>query len=220
MCKVNRRVAVVLIGGSAVTMSAWKDDVGAIVEAWYPGEEGGNAIADVLFGDCNPGGKLPITFPISTGQLPLYYNHKPAGRVDDYVFQRGKQALFPFGHGLSYTRFAYRGLTVKKARAKGKPLRVTVSLKVKNAGKCAGDEVVQLYIRDVVSELSRPVKELKAFTRVSLKPGETKQVEFVLGRKEFSYLGRDMKSVQEPGEFELMAGSSSEDIRLRGSVVV
>ena len=220
VCKVNRHVVVVLIGGSAVTMSAWKDDVGGIVEAWYPGEEGGNAIADVLFGDCNPGGKLPITFPVTTGQLPLYYNHKPTGRVDDYVFQRGRQAMFPFGHGLSYTRFAYRGLKVKKTRAKGKPLRVTVGLKVRNAGKRAGDEVVQLYIRDVVSELSRPVKELKAFRRVSLKQGETKQVEFVLGRKDFSYLGRDLKPVLEPGEFEIMVGSSSEDIRLKGSVVL
>jgi len=219
ICKVNKNVVVVLINGSAITMSKWLNNVKAVIESWYPGEEGGNAIADVIFGDYNPGGKLPISFPIFTGQLPLYYNHKPTGRVYDYVDLRGKQTLFPFGYGLSYTNFNYKNFKIKKTKNKRK-LCIKVSLEVKNTGKYKGDEVVQLYIRDVVSSLSRPVKELRGFKRITLDANETKNIEFILGEEDFSYLGSNLKPVLESGTFEIMIGSSSEDIRLRGNLVI
>lgn len=209
---------VVLMGGSAVTMNAWADTVPAIVEAWYAGEEGGNAIADVLFGDYNPGGKLPITFPQTVGQVPLYYNTKPTGRGYDYVTVSGK-ALFPFGHGLSYTQFEYSNLQIvpdKIAPTESVEIRVDV----RNIGTRPGDEVVQLYLRDVVSSVTRPLKELKGFKRISLAPGEKKTVNFVLTPEELAFLDRDLKSIVEPGTFAVMIGSSSEDIRVKGSFEV
>jgi len=200
-------------------MADWVDKVNAIVEAWYPGEEGGNAIADVLFGDYNPGGKLPITFPKTTGQLPLYYNHRPTGRVDDYVDLRGKQPLFPFGHGLSYTEFEYSNLRIDpgKIDAQG---RVSISVDVENIGEYEGDEVIQLYIHKSFSTVSRPVKELKGFKRITLKPGEKKSVNFTLGREELAFYDADMNLTVEPGVYEVMIGSSSEDIRLKGTFEV
>ena len=219
ICRVGVPVVVVLINGSAVTMADWVDKVNAIVEAWYPGEEGGNAIADVLFGDYNPGGKLPITFPKTTGQLPLYYNHRPTGRVDDYVDLRGKQPLFPFGHGLSYTEFEYSNLRIDpgKIDAQG---RVSISVDVENIGEYEGDEVIQLYIHKSFSTVSRPVKELKGFKRITLKPGEKKSVNFTLGREELAFYDADMNLTVEPGVYEVMIGSSSEDIRLKGTFEV
>ena len=224
VCRVNQRVVVVLIGGSAVTMGKWLDDVAAVVEAWYPGEEGGTAVADVLFGDHNPSGKLPITFPVTSGQLPLYYNPKPTGRSYTYRFLPGQflprqQTQFPFGHGLSYTRFGYANLRIRKTRKSGR-LQVRVSVDISNTGRRQGVEIVQLYIHDTVSRLSRPVKELKGFEKVALARGETKTVEFVLGSKDFAYLGENLKPVVEPGSFEIMVGSSSEDIRVEGTVVI
>ena len=200
-------------------MTNWIDGVNAVVEAWYPGEEGGNAIADVLFGDYNPGGKLPITFPRFTGQLPLYYNHRPTGRVDDYVDLRGRQPLFPFGHGLSYTRFDYSNLRIipNKIHA-GETVNVYVD--VKNIGEIEGDEVVQLYIHKQVSSVSRPVKELKAFKRITLKPGEVKTVNLKLGKEELAAYDSEMRFTVEPGIYEIMIGSSSEDIRLKGELQV
>ena len=219
ICKTGTPVVVVLINGSAVTMTAWLDEVEALLEAWYPGEEGGNAIADVLFGDYNPGGKLPITFPKRVGQLPLYYNHKPTGRVDDYVDLRGRQPLFPFGYGLSYTKFEYSNLKIdpEKIDPEGK---VNIILDVENVGSCKGDEVVQLYLHDAVSSIARPVKELKAFKRITLEAGEKKTVSFTLTPEDLAYYDINMKLVVEPGIFEVMIGSSSEDIRLRGSFEV
>ncbi len=219
ICDTNANVIVILINGSAITMNKWLDKVQAVVESWYPGEEGGNAIADVIFGDYNPGGKLPITFPIVTGQVPLYYNYKPTGRLYDYVDLRGKQALFPFGHGLSYTRFDYKNLKIEKIKAKGK-FQVKVSSDVTNVGRYKGDEVVQLYIRDTFSSLSRPVKELKGFRRITLEPKEKKSVEFMLAERDFSFLDCSLKPVLEQGTFEIMIGSSSEDIRLKGNVKI
>jgi beta-glucosidase len=212
---VNDRVVVVLIGGSAVVMEHWVGKVRAVLEAWYPGGEGGRAIAEVLFGDYNPGGKLAITFPRTTGQLPCYYNLKPTGRLYDYTDLRGPQARFPFGHGLSYTTFAYGRLTVKRRQG-----GLDVACHVTNAGKRAGDEVVQLYLHDVCSSLARPLKELKGFRRVQLEPGQTERITFRLKRKDLSYLGPKLKPVFEPGAFEIMIGSSSEDIRLRKTVKV
>jgi len=202
---------VVLTGGSAITMENWGRLVPAIVDAWYPGEEGGNAVADVLLGVVNPGGRLPITFPQFEGQTPLYNDPRPTGRGYDYVDMSGAP-LYPFGYGLSYTKFEYGAVkaTPDKIALDG---RVTVSVEVKNAGSVAGDEVVQLYLRDTVSSVSRPIRELKGFQRISLKPGETRTVEFVLGPDALSFLDRNLKSVVEPGTFEVMIGSSSEDIR-------
>ncbi len=210
--------AVVLINGSAITMLDWIDRVGAVVEAWYPGEQGGTAIAEVLFGDYNPGGRLPITFPRTVGQLPLYYNPKPSGRIYDYVDLSGKP-LFPFGHGLSYTTFAYRDLRVNPAQI-GLQETAEVSLVVENTGERAGDEVVQLYVRDVVASVARPIKELKGFRRITLQPGESRRVTFRLGPEELGMYDAEMTYKVEPGVFEVQVGSSSEDIRLTGSLEV
>ena len=214
----GRPVVVVLIGGSAITIAPWIDRVDAIVEAWYPGEQGGRAVADVLFGAYNPAGRLPITFPAAGGQVPLYYNHKPTGRGDDYVDLTG-QPLFPFGFGLSYTRFAYSALAVEPVGI-GANTSVTVRCTVKNEGDRAGDEVVQLYLHRVLASVARPVAELHGFRRVRLEPGQERDVAFVLTADDVRYLDRDMHAVIEPGVVRVMIGSSSRDIRLRGELIV
>ncbi len=208
---------VVLIGGSAITMP-WLDKVGAVLDAWYPGEAGGDAVADILFGEANPGGRLPITFPVSEGQLPLSYNHKPTGRGDDYVDLTG-MALFPFGFGLSYTTFEYSGLRIEPA---GIPAdgSATIHCTVANTGAREGDEVVQLYLRDVLASVTRPVMELRRFQRIRLKAGERRDVEFTIGPGDLRLLDADMKWVVEPGDFRVMIGASSKDIRLRGQITV
>ena len=202
---------VVIIAGSAVT-GDWLEKVPAVLMAWYPGQEGGTAIAEVLFGDVNPGGKLPITWPRFVGQLPLYYNFKPTGRGYDYVDMPGRP-LFPFGHGLSYTEFEYRNLEIDVDQETG---NVKVSFEVENVGDREGDEVVQLYIHDLVASVARPVKELRRFKRITLKPGESTRVAFELMPDDLAFYDLNMRRVVEPGEFEVMVGSSSEDIRLRG----
>jgi beta-glucosidase len=194
------------------------EEVDAILMAWYPGENGGNALADVLWGDENPAGRLPITFPVHEGQCPLFYNHKPTGRGDDYYNLTG-QPLFPFGYGLSYTNFEYSDLALDKKQI-GPDGTVRVSCKVKNIGQVPGDEVVQLYIRDELASVSRPVKELKGFQRISLEPGEEKTISFTLGPEELSMLNQEMERVVEPGSFRIMVGASSKDIRLRGILEV
>jgi len=205
---------VVFVAGSAVTMRSWMDVADAIVDIWYPGEEGGNAIADVLFGDYNPAGRLPITFPQYVGQVPLYYNHKPTGRGNDYTDMSGKPQ-FSFGFGLSYTSFTYANLELSPATL---PMDGTVRVKcsVQNAGDRPGDEVVQLYVRDPVASVTRPVKELKGFRRLRLQPGEEREVEFLIDGEQLAFLDRDLKPIIEAGDLEVMIGSSSEDIRLRG----
>jgi beta-glucosidase len=214
----GKPVVIVLVGGSAVTMSRWLEHVSAVVDAWYPGEEGGNAVADVLFGGYNPAGRLPITFPVSEGQLPLYYNHKPTGRGDDYLDLTG-QPLFPFGFGLSYTTFEYSNLRVEPAQMSPSDT-ATVKCTITNTGDVAGDEVAQLYIRDVLATVARPVMELKGFQRIRLEPKESREVSFRLGPEHLRMLDRDMKWIVEPGSFRVMIGASSKDIRLRGELVV
>ncbi len=209
---------VVLINGSAITMQNWYKKVQAIVEAWYPGEEGGHAIADVLFGDYNPGGKLPITFPQYVGQVPLYYNHKPTGRGYDYVDLSGKP-LFPFGYGLSYTEFEYSNLAIDPPEVKSGQ-RVKITFDLKNIGTMAGDEVVQLYIHDPIASIARPIKELRGFQRLHLQPGEKASISFELTSDDLSLWDANMKWVLEPGRFDIFIGSSSEDIRLQGSFEV
>jgi beta-glucosidase len=214
----GKPLVVVLVGGSAITMSPWIDQVDAVLHVWYPGEEGGSGIADVLMGDHNPAGRLPITFPMEEGQLPLVYNHKPTGRGDDYLDLTG-QPLFPFGHGLSYTTFQYSSLTIQPAEISAQA-GATVRCLVKNIGNRAGDEVVQLYIRDVLASVARPVMELKGLTRIHLAPGEEKEVMFTLTPDHLQMLDGNMRWVVEPGVFRVLVGASSKDIRLRGELLV
>jgi len=205
---------VILVGGSAITMNNWISKVPAILDAWYPGEEGGHAIAAVLFGDYNPAGRLPITFPVHEAQLPLVYNHKPTGRGDDYNNLSGLP-LFPFGYGLSYTSFDYSDIKLGKISI-GKTESTSVSFTIRNTGKRDGDEVVQLYIRDLLSSVARPVMELKGFQRIGLKAGETKTVRFIITPEMLTMPDRNMKQIEEPGEFRIMIGSSSGDFKLKG----
>jgi beta-glucosidase len=213
----GKPTVVVLVGGSAITMP-WLERADAVLHAWYPGEAGGDAIADVIFGDVNPAGRLPVTFPVAEGQLPLSYNHKPTGRGDDYVDLTG-QPLFPFGFGLSYTTFEYSDLVLDPAETTADGA-VTVRCRIRNSGTRAGDEVVQLYVRDVLASVARPVMELRGFTRVHLRPGEEREISVRLGRDDFRMLDERMQWVVEPGVFRILVGSSSKDIRLRGHVVV
>jgi beta-glucosidase len=214
----GKPVVVVLIGGSAITMSKWINNVSSVLDAWYPGEDGGNAVANVLFGDYNPAGRLPITFPVFEGQLPLVYNHKSTGRTDDYVNLNG-QPLFPFGFGLSYSNFEYSNLKFERKHFR-KGESTTVYCTIKNTSSRAGDEVVQLYVRDLLSSIAQPIKQLKGFQRISLKAGEEKEISFAITPETLQMLNSEMKWVVEPGEFRIMIGASSKDIRLRDVVNV
>ncbi len=204
----GKPVVLLLINGRPASINYAAAHVPAILEGWYLGQAAGTAVADVLFGDVNPGGKLPITFPRSVGQIPAYYYHKPSARRG-YLFT-DKEPLFPFGHGLSYTRFEYRNL-----RLSANPIRVdeaaTLTVEVTNVGDRAGDEVVQFYVRDLLSSLvTRPVKLLKGFQRLSLQPGETRSVAFPVGPEQLQSLDETMRLTVEPGQFELQVGGSSQ----------
>lgn len=214
----GRPVVVVVVGGSAVTTSGWGDRVGAIVQAWYPGEAGGEAVADVLFGDEEPSGHLPFTVPVAEGQLPLSYYHKPSGRGDDYVDLTGRP-LYPFGHGLGYSRVAYRDL-VADADTFHAGDSVVVHLRVRNEGIRRATEVVQLYLRDEVASVTRPVLMLAGWARVPLAVGEEREVRIVLPPDAFTLLDQQLQRRSEPGRFVLMAGTSSADIRLRTVVTL
>ncbi|WP_236640826.1 glycoside hydrolase family 3 C-terminal domain-containing protein [Flagellimonas alvinocaridis] len=218
VAKTGKPMVVVLVGGSAITMDRWIDDVPSILDVWYPGDAGGDAIADVLFGDYNPAGRLPITFPVHEAQLPLYYNHKPTGRGDDYINLTGKP-LFPFGYGLSYTTFSYDDIQID-APSISKDQTTTVRFKVTNTGEFDGDEVVQFYLRDILASVARPIMELKGFQRVHLKKGETKELFFEITPEMLTMLNEGMDRVVEPGDFRIMIGSSSNDIRLRAILTV
>ena len=204
--EIGKPTIVLLINSGPLSINYIAENVPAILEGFYLGQETGVGVADVLFGDYNPSGKLTISFPRSVGQLPLYYNRKPTARRG-YLFTN-KEPLFPFGFGLSYTTFAYSNLKVNPARI-GVAGEARVSVTVTNTGKRAGDEVVQLYIRDLVSSVTRPIMELKDFKRVSLAPGESKTVEFVITPDKLAFLDLNMKSIVEPGWFDIMVGTSS-----------
>jgi beta-glucosidase len=204
---------VLLTGGSAVTMQEWIDAADALLAVWYPGEEGGHAIADVLFGDYNPAGRLPITFPIAEGQLPLVYNHKPTGRLDYYHDLAG-EPLFPFGHGLSYTRFLYSDLRVQ-ARSRDS---LVVEFDLYNSGARGGDEVVQLYLQRPRSSLAQPVQSLKWFRRLYLAAGERRRIGMTLTGRELAELDEALQPRLLPGPVRIMIGGSSAEIRLRGEV--
>jgi beta-glucosidase len=206
MFALGKPVIVVLIHGRPNSVVEIAEKANAIVEAWYPGQEGGTALAAILFGDANPGGKLPITIPRNVGQVPYAYNTKPSARRG-YLFDN-KEPLFPFGFGLSYTTFEIGAPTLSASKI-GKDAAVTVKVDVRNTGKVAGDEVVQLYVRDLVSSVTRPVKELRGFKRVTLAPGAAATVEFKLDAGALSFWDKDMKRVVEPGTFEVMVGADS-----------
>jgi beta-glucosidase len=205
----GKPVVVMLLHGRPNSINFIAEHVPAILDGWYLGQEGGTAAADVLFGDFNPGGKLPITVPRTVGQLPDYYYQKPSAKRE--YLGTTTQPLFPFGWGLSYTTFKYSNLKLLPSSI-GPLGQTTVSVDVSNAGSLRGDEVVQLYIREEVTSVTQPVKALRGFRRVSLDPGQTKTVEFSLGPKELSFLNRDMHRVVEPGTIRIMLGGNSVDL--------
>jgi beta-glucosidase len=206
----------VLMNGRPLSINWVAENSPAILETWFAGTQAGHAIADVLFGDANPGGKLPVTFPRTVGQVPIYYNHKNTGRPPEATNKYSSKyldapwtPLYRFGYGLSYTQFKLSNLQLSapKIATSGK---LTVSVDVANTGRRAGDEVVQLYLHDVAASVTRPVKELKGFQRVRLPAGQQQRVQFTLTPKELGFYGRDMKFIVEPGWFRLFVGDSSE----------
>lgn len=214
----GKPIIVVLMNGRPLTINWIAENTPAILETWFAGTQAGNAIADVLFGDVNPGGKLPVTFPRAVGQVPLYYNHFNTGRPPDNNNKYTSKyldvpwtPLFPFGYGLSYTQFKITNLQLSAQRipANGK---MTVNVDVENVGKRSGDEVVQLYIRDVVASVTRPVEELKGFERVTLGPGVKRRVEFSLNAEQLGFYNRKMRFVVEPGDYKVMVGPNSRDL--------
>jgi beta-glucosidase len=211
------KTIVVLLNGSILDIRNWIDQADALLEAWYPGEQGGKAIAETLFGDNNPGGRLPVTWARHAGQIPIYYYIKPSGRGYSYLDDDGKP-MFPFGYGLSYTTFEYSDLIVPaQANKDGNTL---VKVTVKNTGQRKGDEVVQLYLHDEYASVVRPVKELKAFKRITLEPGESKQVELTLPYRSFGLWDKDLKFVVEPGVFNVMIGKDAQTNLLEGKITV
>ncbi|MFL6278020.1 MAG: glycoside hydrolase family 3 N-terminal domain-containing protein [Blastocatellia bacterium] len=212
----GKPVVVVLMNGRPMSINWLADNVPAIVETWFAGSQAGHAIADVLFGDVNPGGKLPVTFPRAVGQVPLYYNHMSTGRPPDANNPYTSKyidvpwtPLYPFGYGLSYTQFRFANLQLSAPRIRPDG-SLKVSVEVENIGKRVGDEVAQLYIRDMAGSRTRPVKELKGFERITLKPGERRRVEFTLTPAHLGFYNRDMKFVVEPGAFKVWVGADSE----------
>jgi beta-glucosidase len=214
----GKPTVVVLVNSRPLTIGWIVDNVPSILVAWMGGSEAGNAIADVVFGGVNPSGKLPVTFPRTVGQVPIYYNHLNTGRPPEEQNKYTSKYLdvpwtpqFPFGYGLSYTTFKVSNLQLSAPRMRATD-KLVVSVDVENSGPRAGDEVVQLYLRDPVASLSRPVKELKGFQRVTLQPGEKRRVEFTLSHDALAFWNREMRFVVEPGEFRVMAGSNSRDV--------
>ena len=222
----GKPLAVVLMNGRPLTINWLATNAGAILETWFSGVQGGHAIADVLFGDVNPGGKLPVTFPRAVGQVPLYYNHMNTGRPPNEKEKYTSKyldvpwmPLYPFGYGLSYTQFRISNLQLSAASIRPDG-RITAGFDVENVGQRAGDEVVQLYIRDVAASVTRPVKELKGFQRITLQPAEKRHVEFVLGPEHLGFYNRELRWVVEPGEFKVMAGSNSQDVSEKSFAVM
>ncbi|SDR80255.1 beta-glucosidase [Gillisia sp. Hel1_33_143] len=217
--KVNKNIALVLLNGRPLEITWSAENIPSIVEAWFLGTESGNAIADVLFGTYNPSGKLPVSFPRSVGQEPLYYNQKNTGRPSNaehvtysHYTDVAKDALYPFGFGLSYTTFKYGDIAIS-SEAMNAEETLTVTIPVTNIGKVAGKEVVQLYLHDLVGTTTRPVKELKGFEMISLQPGETKNVSFTITEKMLQYYTANKKWESEVGDFDVMIGGNSKDLK-------
>jgi beta-glucosidase len=212
ICSVNKNVVLVLMNGRPLAIPWAVENVSAVVEAWHLGVKSGEAIAEVLYGDYNPSGKLPMTFPRSVGQVPIYYNYKNTGRPGpkaevfwQHYTDMTNDPLFVFGHGLSYTTFTYSNLKVNKVAN-----QVNVTIDLKNTGKVAGEEVVQLYIRDRYASVTRPVKELKGFEKLALNAGESKTISFTLTEKELGFYNAQGKFIIESGAFDVMVGGSSD----------
>ncbi len=208
----GKPVIILLFNGRPLSINYLCQVAPVIFECWYLGQETGRAVADVIFGDYNPAGKLPMTIPRSAGHLPVFYNHKPSARRG-YLFD-DVSPLYPFGFGLSYTSFAFSKLRLARKKIRTRESTYAM-IDVTNTGRREGQEVVQLYIRDLVSSVTRPVKELRGFAKVSLRPGETKTVTLEIPPESLAYYNIDMKLVVEPGEFEIMAGNSSRDADLQ-----
>jgi beta-glucosidase len=232
--KLGKPVVLVLMNGRPLALEWADENIHAIVETWFAGTEGGHAIADVLFGDYNPSGKLPVTFPRNVGQVPIYYNMKNTGRpyTPGAAEQKYKSRylatpnspLYPFGYGLSYTEFTYSDLALDR-KAMGEGGAITVSVRVTNSGEVDGEEVVQLYTRDLVGTVTRPVKELKGFHKVALDAGASRVVEFTLEPADLAFHRQDMSYGAEAGEFRVFVGGNSEELlearfRLTGDVTV
>jgi beta-glucosidase len=207
--KTGKPVVVVLVNGRPLGIEWVSENIPAIIEAFEPGAFGGQAVAEIAFGKVNPSGKLPITFPRNVGQIRTFYNHKPSQYKLDYA-DGSRYPLYEFGYGLSYTTFEYGDLSIDKNKI-GKEESATVSVEVKNTGKREGSEIVQLYIRDDYSSVTRPVKELKGFKRIYLKPGENKTITFKITPQMLASYNLDMNYVVESGVFTIMLGSSSRD---------
>jgi beta-glucosidase len=217
--KTGKPVIVVLTNGRALAIKYLNDNATAIVEGWILGTEAGNALAEVLVGNVNPSGKLPVSFPYATGQVPVYYNYKSTGRpympnqqwVTKYI-DIPNEALFPFGFGLSYTSFSYSNITLSDSvlTMNGE---ITASIQIKNTGTKEGEEIVQLYVQDMVAQTARPVKELKDFKKINLQPGETKQVNFIIKPAMLKYYDIKMNLIAEPGDFKLFIGTNSREVK-------
>jgi beta-glucosidase len=226
--KTGKPIVLVLFTGRPLAIKWESENFPAILNVWFPGSEAGYAIADVLFGDVNPSGKLTTTFPQNLGQVPIFYNHKMTGRPQDPAkwFTKFKSnyldvtnaPLYPFGFGLSYTSFTYGGLTLSKSSI-GFNETLSVQIPVTNTGKVKGKEVVQLYIRDVVGSVTRPVKELKGFQKIELQPGETKTVTFQIGIEDLKFYNSQLQFVAEPGEFQVMVGANSSDTKMASFIL-
>jgi beta-glucosidase len=207
----GKPVIAILINGRPLTVRYIAENANSIIESWYLGQSAGYALADIIFGEVNPGGKLTVTIPSSVGELPCYYNKKPSGNNSVYVFSDNKP-LFPFGFGLSYTTFEYKNIKVWPEKITIKE-KATVSVDVTNTGSMKGDEIVQLYIHDLISSVTRPIKELKGFQRISLAPGESKTVEFDITPEKLSFYNESMQWDLEPGLFDIMIGTNSTMVR-------
>lgn len=220
LVKTGKPVVLVLFNGRPLILNWENKNAGAILDTWFGGTEAGNAIADVLFGEYNPSGKLTMTFPAHNGQIPIYYNHKNTGRPymddgnskfkSDYL-DISNDPLYPFGFGLSYTNFSYSPITMSSSSISASQ-PVTIKVKVTNTGNYDGEETAQLYIRDMVATVTQPVKELKKFQKVYLKKGESKEVSFTLQTDDLKYVNSDLKWVYEPGAFKVFVGGNSRDL--------
>jgi beta-glucosidase len=217
MAATGKPVIAVVFNGRPLSITNLAQKVPVILECWYLGQESGKAIAEVLFGDVNPGGKLPISIPRSVGHIPCFYNYKPSARRG-YLFDE-VSPLYAFGFGLSYTQFEFKNLRLEKDTIKIKG-STRACVDVTNTGKVAGDEVVQMYIRDCVSSVTRPVKELKGFRRITLNPGQTQTVTLEITPEHLAFYDIDMEYVVEPGKFEIMIGNSSRDCDLQKVILI
>jgi beta-glucosidase len=219
----GKPVALVLFNGRPLTLNWENENVPAILDVWFAGSEAGDAIADALLGKVNPSGKLSMSFPQNVGQIPLYYNHKNTGRPltgkwfskfqSNYI-DVSNEPLYPFGYGLSYTKFEYGDIQLSSNKLKGNQ-KLTVTVSVKNTGSVTGKEVVQLYIRDLVGSITRPVKELKGFNKIELAAGETKNVSFEITPETLKFYNSDLKFDWESGDFEIMIGTNSRDVKAK-----